>query len=112
MRRALSLCENRYEMVLIDGNIKIRKYGGRQTCVIAGDKSCYSIAAASILAKDARDKYMVKLSDKFPHYGFSSHVGYGTAKHLEAIRSHGICDLHRRNFAPIKKQMESGITPS
>jgi ribonuclease HII len=105
MRRALSLCRDQYEMVLIDGNIKIRHYAGRQTCVIGGDGSCFSIAAASILAKDARDKFMKDLGERFPAYGFEKHVGYGTAKHMQAIKDHGICELHRRNFAPIRKRV-------
>lgn len=112
MRRAISLCSSLYDMVLIDGNIKIRQYAGRQTCVIGGDSSCYAIAAASILAKEARDKFMANQAEKFPVYGFESHVGYGTKKHMDALKEHGLCDLHRRNFAPVKKLLTTSSAPT
>lgn len=112
MRRAISLCSDLYDMVLIDGKTKLRHYNGRQTCVIGGDNSCYAIAAASILAKEARDKFMSQQSTKFPDYGFEKHVGYGTKQHLEALKEFGVCTLHRRNFAPVRKLLEPEVAAS
>ena len=63
------------------------------------------VSAASIVAKVARDRYMVEVSERFPGYGFEKHVGYGTAKHLAAIREFGICAEHRRSFEPIRSMV-------
>lgn len=75
---------------------------GECRAIVQGDASCYSIAAASILAKVARDRIMRALDEEYPQYGFASHKGYGTAAHIEAIRVHGPCPAHRplfvRNF--------------
>ncbi len=70
--------------------------------IIGGDGKCLSIAAASILAKVERDRYMVELSQRSPGYGFATHKGYGTKEHLEALARLGPCDEHRRSFAPVK----------
>lgn len=70
----------------------------RQKAVKNGDKLCSSIAAASIIAKVYRDNLMVKLNEDYPQYGFSKHKGYGTKVHQEAIRKHGLSDLHRTSF--------------
>lgn len=73
-----------------------------QTPIKKGDRDCFSIAAASIIAKVYRDQLMTKLSLKFPEYGFAKHKGYGTAKHQAAIKKHGLCPLHRSSFNLIK----------
>jgi ribonuclease HII len=65
------------------------------------DSSSYSVAAASILAKTARDAYMRDLHERFPEYGFDGHKGYGAPTHLEALRVHGACSEHRRSFSPV-----------
>lgn len=65
------------------------------------DSSSYSVAAASILAKTARDAYMTALETTYPHYGFSGHKGYGAASHLAALETHGACPEHRRSFRPV-----------
>jgi ribonuclease HII len=62
------------------------------------------VGAASILAKTARDAFMLEMDAKFPHYGFAQHKGYGTPQHLTALREHGPCELHRRSFAPIAQR--------
>ena len=67
-------------------------------CIKKGDSISQSIAAASILAKEYRDRLMDELHEEYPLYGFSSHKGYGTKKHFEAISKHGLCPLHRRTF--------------
>ena len=71
-----------------------------------GDSKSNSIAAASILAKHHRDSYMIKLGKKYPQYGFETHVGYGTKKHLDAIYKYGIINgVHRKNFKPISTML-------
>lgn len=73
-----------------------------QTSLPHGDARVLSIAAASILAKVARDHHMIQLDDVYPGYGFKSHKGYGTSFHRERLFSHGPCPIHRRSYAPIK----------
>lgn len=73
-----------------------------QENIIKGDQRVWSIAAASIIAKVTRDRLMTELAEKFPNYGFEKHKGYGTAKHLEALKKYGVCDVHRRSYKPIK----------
>jgi ribonuclease HII len=102
MRRALGLLGARFDILLIDGKLPLAHYPGRQQPVVRGDDLCYTIAAASILAKEARDAFMRDQAGRFPAYGFEAHVGYGTARHLAMIERHGICRLHRRNFEPVR----------
>jgi ribonuclease HII len=71
---------------------------GMQKAIAGGDKLSVSIAAASIIAKVYRDALMVKLHEEFPEYGFAAHKGYGTKVHQEAIKKHGLCQLHRTSF--------------
>ena len=73
-----------------------------QQSVIKGDAKSLAIAAASILAKTARDHYMEEMDEKYPGYGFAKHAGYGTKQHLEAIDTLGITPIHRKTFEPIK----------
>lgn len=68
-----------------------------------GESISASVAAASILAKEARDRYMEEVAQTYPQYGFDKHMGYGTAVHQQALLAHGPCPLHRRSFKPIKK---------
>lgn len=70
---------------------------------VGGDRAHPCISAASILAKTARDAEMLRLHERFPHYGLDRHKGYPTAAHLEAIRLHGVCDIYRRTFAPVRR---------
>ena len=74
-----------------------------QRSIIKGDARCLSIAAASIIAKVTRDRLMIQLHEEYPHYGFARHKGYGTAQHLEALRTHGITPHHRRSFSPVRE---------
>jgi ribonuclease HII len=74
-----------------------------QTALIAGDARCLSIAAASVLAKTARDEVLRKLDRRYPQYGFAAHKGYATEEHREAIKVHGPCPQHRRSFAPVRE---------
>lgn len=69
--------------------------------IIKGDSLSISIAAASIIAKVTRDELMLDYHKRWPHYGFDTHKGYGTAKHIQAIQDHGPCSIHRLSFAPL-----------
>ena len=89
------------ELVLVDGHETVVAIAHAQQAVIGGDGKCLSIAAASILAKVVRDRIMERLDRVWPAYGFAKHKGYGTPEHLEAIRLHGPCPLHRWSFAPV-----------
>lgn len=84
-------------MVLSDG-YRIRNFNINNEAVIKGDNRSASIACASIIAKVYRDRLMVKYAEKYPQYGFDNHVGYGTEKHVEAIKKNGICEIHRKSF--------------
>ncbi|OGL70865.1 ribonuclease HII [Candidatus Uhrbacteria bacterium RIFCSPLOWO2_01_FULL_53_9] len=97
MRKALSgigACQH----ALVDG-WKIPDVDLSQTPIIKGDQKEFCIAAASIVAKVTRDRLMIKASALYPEYAFAAHKGYGTAKHQQAVRMHGICPLHRRSFS-------------
>lgn len=72
-----------------------------QKALIKGDQRCLSIAAASILAKTERDRWMTQIDRVYPQYGFAAHKGYATAAHLERIQRWGACPIHRRSFAPL-----------
>lgn len=87
------------ESLLIDGN-RFDPYGGiNHHCMIKGDARFKSIAAASILAKEARDDYMFKLSQDYPQYDWINNKGYPTKKHKEAVRKHGLSPFHRKSFS-------------
>ena len=89
-------------MVLIDGNLTPPLIYPCQP-VIKGDSRALSIAAASIIAKETRDRHMAELAKDYPDYGWDSNQGYGTKAHQQALACHGITPHHRRSFAPIKK---------
>lgn len=108
MRRALSKCRTPIDVLLVDGQLRLTGYSGEQKTIIDGDKLCYNIAAASIIAKEARDHYMQEQSRLYPVFGFEKHVGYGTQQHMAAIKEYGVCPLHRRNFAPIREALAAG----
>jgi ribonuclease HII len=77
--------------------------------IIKGDQKSISIAAASIVAKTARDLYMVDMSKLFPKYGFENHKGYGTKEHLQALSLYGVTPIHRKSFEPIKSMLLKNI---
>ena len=87
---------------LVDGPHAIKDFPLLQQPVIDGDAKSLNIAAASIVAKVLRDRYMDTLDTLYPGYGFASHKGYGTAKHLAAVRQLGPCPEHRKTFGPIR----------
>lgn len=85
------------DFVLIDGNC-IKGMELPHECIVKGDSKSISIAAASVLAKVTRDRYMEKLDDQYPVYGFKTHKGYPTKAHYEALKKHGASDVHRKSF--------------
>ena len=91
------------EEIIMDGHINYCASGFTNVrCEIGADATYSLVSAASIYAKVQRDAYMTKISAKYPGYSFESHVGYGTKKHLEALKSLGICELHRRSYKPVQ----------
>ena len=104
MRRALKDLEKFHEakkdyIVLVDGNLKIKGYEGKQLPIVKGDAKSLSIAAASIIAKGTRDRIMKDLGLKYPDYDFEKNKGYGTKKHVEAIKTKGVLkNVHRKVF--------------
>ena len=101
MNGALAQLQPAPKHVLVDGN-QISSVRWPQTPVVEGDAKSYSIAAASVLAKVTRDRMMIECDRQWPMYGFREHKGYGTSRHLAALREHGPCPLHRKSFAPIR----------
>jgi ribonuclease HII len=98
MHLALDKLKHRPRLLLIDGNrfIKYRRTAHR--CIVQGDATYASIAAASILAKTWRDEYMHNLHNEYPHYRWDSNKGYGTREHRDAIEKFGLCKYHRKSF--------------
>ncbi len=101
MRRALEGLCIVPDFVLVDAR-SVPNCTIPQRPIVKGDATSLSIAAASIVAKVARDAMMCRLALEFPFYGFEQHKGYGTAVHLEALRKHGPCPAHRRSFSPVR----------
>ena len=98
MLRALQRLPARPELVLVDGNLPLRLWTGPQLTVVRGDSRSAAIAAASVIAKEARDGLIRRLAARCPGYGLEKHVGYGTAEHREALLASGPTALHRRSF--------------
>ena len=97
MNRSIERLKKKPDIALIDGNQNsgINVYN---RCFVGGDGRSASIAAASILAKVSRDRYMVSMADKYPEYAFEKHKGYGTKLHYEKLRKHGLSEIHRVSF--------------
>ena len=98
MLRALQRLPTPLELVLVDGVLPLRLWMGPQRTVVRGDSKCAAIAAASVLAKQARDGLIKRLASRFYGYGLERHVGYGTAIHRRALLDLGPTELHRRSF--------------
>lgn len=107
MTKALQQIETDYEEIIIDGDINYLSAIPNSHAIIKADNSIPSVSAASIVAKVARDKFMVELSLEYPDYGFEKHVGYGTALHIEKLKLHGVSDQHRRSYKPIKALLKA-----
>lgn len=98
MQKAVDGLDIKPDFLLVDGNDKIPFSGVECDYIIKGDLKFECIAAASIVAKVTRDRYMLEMDEKYPQYGFAKHKGYGTKLHMEAIREYGLTPLHRRSF--------------
>lgn len=110
MQRAVEDLERRsstrIDYALIDG----LPYGDgpfRYEAIVKGDARSWSIAAASVVAKETRDALMRDFDVQFPRYGFATHKGYGTSRHLAALREYGACEIHRKTFRPVREIVES-----
>lgn len=100
MERAIRALPEVPDGLLIDGR-PVRPFPFVHRAVVGGDGLCFSIAAASIVAKVERDRLMEQAESDFPGYGFARHKGYGTSAHQQALASFGVTPLHRRSFAPV-----------
>jgi ribonuclease HII len=100
MRRAVAALSRRVDWCLIDG-LPVPDFPFDHEAIVKGDSRSLSIAAASVIAKVLRDRWMVQAAEEFPDYGFERHKGYGTRAHLEALHRHGPCRIHRRSFQPV-----------
>jgi ribonuclease HII len=101
MQRAIELLDPAAELALVDGN-RLPRLRIEARAVVGGDALEPAISAASILAKQHRDRLMAELDLAFPGYGFAEHAGYPTPRHLERLRQLGPCAVHRRSFAPVR----------
>lgn len=97
MKNAIEGLDIKPDFVITDGNMSL-DISIPQRSIVKGDALCYSIGAASIIAKTYRDALMREYDEKFPQYGFASNVGYGSAAHIQAIKTYGLCPIHRRSF--------------
>lgn len=97
MKNAVEELKVKPDFVLTDGNMTL-DITCPQRSIVKGDALSYTIGAASIIAKVYRDRIMEEYAKEYPEYGFESNVGYGSAAHVEAIKKHGLCPLHRRSF--------------
>ena len=101
MKRAVEALSVRPTHVLVDGN-RCPELTCPAKAVVGGDATVEPISAASILAKVARDAYMLGLHQQYPHYGFDGHKGYPTKQHIEALKQYGASPVHRRSFGPVR----------
>ena len=108
MARALKALGDITGVILVDG-LPAKHLGKQHVAVVGGDGICPSIAAASVVAKVSRDRTLLQFGQLYPMYGFSKNCGYGTAEHLQALRVHGPCPLHRRSFLPLGSKTMSRV---
>lgn len=105
MARAARKLKQLPDYCLIDG-LSVPNFPIASEGIVKGDTKSLSIAAASIIAKVSRDRVMLKYAEQYPEYGFEKHKGYGTSLHLEALKKHGPCAIHRQTFAPVARLVE------
>ena len=106
MRRSVADLDHKPSLALVDGN-RDPGLGLPTRTVVGGDGLHEEISAASILAKEARDRMMQDLAQKYPAYGFDRHKGYPTRMHMTALDHHGPCVHHRRSFAPVRRRLDA-----
>ena len=95
---SLKELDKKPDLIIVDALTHIDTLGIPYESIIKGDAKCYSISAASIIAKVTRDRIMREWDKVYPQYGFATHKGYGTAAHIKAIKEYGPCPLHRKTF--------------
>jgi ribonuclease HII len=105
MQRAVASLRVTPDRALVDGN-RLPSLTCPARAIIGGDATEPCISAASIIAKVARDREMVALDARYPGYGLAQHKGYPTRRHLEALRQHGVSEIHRRSFAPVRRLID------
>lgn len=98
LHKAIEALQTKPDRILVDALEHIDTCGIPYTSIIKGDAKIYSISAASIIAKVTRDRIMREYDEIYPEYGFAGHKGYGTAKHIQAIKAYGACPIHRETF--------------
>ena len=113
MVRAVAQVACEYDEIVIDGSYNFldgcAPAGAEVRTLIGADNIVPAASAASIIAKVARDAYMHQMAKEFPGYGFEKHVGYGTARHVQALQTLGPCELHRMSFKPLKVLQSGGV---
>ena len=109
MRKAIEMIKVPYDLLITDA-MPLPIMGKMTIAMVKGDAQCLNVAAASILAKVSRDRYMEELDKLYPEYGFARHKGYGTKEHMSAIAKYGpIEHIHRKSFSPVKEYYQSQI---
>lgn len=109
MKAAIGQIKHPYDLIITDA-MPLSGLSKDVVPLIKGDATCLNVAAASILAKVSRDRYMEELDNLYPMFGFAKHKGYGTALHLKALQDYGpIKGVHRESFAPVKERMDRQI---
>jgi len=106
MQRAIEKLEIKPDLVQVDGN-KCPKIALPCEAIVKGDSKVQAISAASILAKTARDAELYALDTKYPQYGFAKHKGYPTPYHLEMLNLHGVSEIHRKSYAPVRALLKT-----
>jgi ribonuclease HII len=108
MQQAVAALETSPSLVLVDGN-RAPELDVEVHTIVEGDHWVPAISAASILAKVTRDRLMRQYHERYPEYGFDRHKGYPTAEHLERLKTHGPCPIHRRSFGPVRALLEPSL---
>ncbi|MEA2030334.1 MAG: ribonuclease HII [candidate division Zixibacteria bacterium] len=106
MRKAVQDLSQTPDFILVDGNFAVPNISQPQFAVVSGDARCRCVAAASVVAKVVRDSMMDKMQSLYPAFSFSKHKGYPTQAHLEELKLHGPCEIHRKSFKPVADLLE------
>jgi ribonuclease HII len=109
MLRAINQLNCQVGQIVIDGNINYLENTHDSVAIIKADNKFPCVSAASIVAKVARDLYMQRIAAIYPYWGFDSNVGYGTLFHRQQLQRYGACDIHRKSFAPVAKQLATVV---